>query len=237
VKIYLANAAFKPAGYDFALTLEAAARAGFAGVQLYVNEANQRSRSMLARVGRRARDAGLDMLVHLPDTVTEATARAARLLLQFQRTPRALIHYRPGQPLPTIEGIRIGLENAVQGLDAAYYEQWTHACRRRGTFAVFDVPRLFGRRGVDLKTAQAFAHQALSRLRSTDVVHLIDQKHPGSRRADWCVLGRGLLRPLLPLLAAHAGPIVLEFENLSQAVASKAVLETSAALHSRRGSE
>jgi hypothetical protein len=237
VKIYLANAAFKAADYDFALTIEAAAREGFAGVQLYVNEANERRRSMLAGIARSARDADLGVLVHLPDTVTQATARAARLLLQYQRSPRALIHYRPGQPIPAIEGVRIGLENAIQGLDAAYYEQWARACRRRGTFAVFDVPRLFGRRNVDLRAARPFARDGLCRLRATDVVHLIDQKRPGSRRADWCVVGRGLLRPLLPLIAAHPGPVVLEFEKPGQAVASKAALEACAASQSRRRSE
>ena len=227
-QIYLANAAFKAAGYDLGATVKAAAREGFAGVQLYVNEIDQDdlpAMRRLADVARAAHDASLGVIVHLPRVVTEAIAEATRVLLRFESSPRAIAHYEPGRPVPEIEGVQVGLENAIQGLDPQYYEQLIAEWNARATFLAFDPPRLFGRRRVDLASAYSFAEQMLDELRPDDVLHLIDQRRPGGRRADWCVLGRGLLAPLLPRLAAHPGLIVLEFETLGQSVASKAVLE------------
>ena len=224
MQIYLANAALQSRRYDLAATVEIAAREAFAGVQLYVNEKQARDLAAIDDVARAARDARLGVIVHLPPETTESIAAATRCLLRHEARPRALVHYDPVRPLPEIEGVQVGLENAVQGLDDEYYARWLAARRARATFVAFDLPRLFGRENVDLRAAREFASRMLRQSRPDDLLHLIDQKRPGDRRADWCVLGEGLAAPFLPRLARHGGPIVLEFETLEHALASRDVL-------------
>lgn len=231
MQIYLANAALKAQGFDLAATVELAARERCAGVQLYVNEHHREPPGRLEVVARAAREAGLGVMVHLPPEVTGGVIRAARRLLRFEQSPRALIHYDPARPIPRIDGVQIGLENAVQGLDERYYERLRAARRERDTFLAFDLPRLFGRDDVDLEAAYGFAEQTLDGLRPDDVLHLIDQRRRGSRRADWCTVGEGLVAPLLPRIVSHPGAIVLEFETVGHALASKNALEAARALH------
>lgn len=226
--IYLANAAFKDAGYDLEATGEAAAREGFAGVQLFVGEDKQNDLALLDRVARKARDGGFGVIMHLPTEFSETTAQAARRLLQFEPTPRAIIHFDPSREPPTIQGIQVGLENAIGGLDVRYYCRLLAERSARATFLAFDVPRLFACPDDDRTAVYSFASRMLEGLHPDDVLHLIDQRDFGSERANWCVLGDGVLASLLPDLAAHLGPIVLEFETLDKALESKKRLERQA---------
>jgi hypothetical protein len=228
VLIYLANAALKEADYDLDASVAIAARERFAGVQLYLGKDNQNDLGLLDRVATKAQKAGLGVIVHLPPKVTRPIARAARRLLQFEPQPRAIAHYDPRRQVPEITGVQIGLENAVVGLDRRYYRRLLAERRSRATFLAFDVPRLFARARADRASVYSFAKQMLDALHSDDVLHLIDQRRPGNERANWCVLGDGLLGPLLPDLAAHSGPIVLEFETLHDALESKKTLERQA---------
>ena len=224
MKLYLANSTFRSRGFDFLLTIEAAAREGFRGVQLYLDEEKARDADLIGKTARAARERELEIVVHLPDAAPPECITAAHLLLRHQRHRRAIVHYPCRGETPFLKGIGTGLENSIAGLDERYYARLFRAVERSRAFLAFDLPRLFARRADDRERLYVFARHVLSGMSGNDFLHLIDQRTEGCGREGWVPLGEGLLAPLMGVFLDFAGGIVFEYERLEMATASRDVL-------------
>lgn len=221
MRLYLANSVFRSKGYDFLLTIEAAAREGFAGVHLYLDPGKRDDPALIDRVAGAARDRGLEIIAHLPDGCTPSWAPAVGALLKFQPEKKAVIHYGEELQAPELAGITVGLENSVAGLQPGYYEKLFREVERAGSFFAFDVPRLFAGEIGEPSAPYPFIRDTLATMGERDYLHLIDQQRSGGGREHWVALGEGLLAPLMGEFQEFPGGIVLEYEELGPALESR----------------
>jgi hypothetical protein len=243
LKIYLASAALRSECFDLTRTVEVALGNGFFGVQLYLTEGFL-NESYIEATAAYAEENDMDVIVHLVDRFPRESGakdryvRAVQRLLAGVRQKRALIHYSEGMEVPTIPGVVVGLENAISGYDKGYYSRLSDAVREHRTFFVFDIPRLFGAVPRSLSEIDDFIRKTMSLMEpSKDVLHLIDVPVPGAQREEWCILGSGLLAGYMDEIVRFKGPIVLEFEDIDMALASKRILESRWASLNRGGSD
>lgn len=226
-EIYLASSALANEEFDGLRTIEEAARAGFAGVQLFLDPRYRRD-GYLAQVVRELAYSHLGLVVHLPNTiVSEDIAPVEKLAKQFPAS-RSLIHYLPTTILPRIGKAMIGWENSVIGWDVQHIQDTKEKVRKDKTFFVFDLGRPLVLEGkIDPDTAIEMVRAEIAGLRpGADVIHAADKTEWDSRfRGHWCAMGRGICQALLGDLRAFQGVVVLEHENLQMAVESLDVLK------------
>src|SRR3990172_5173688 len=111
---YLATSALIKEDFDGLRTIQEAKKAGFDGVQLFLDP-KYRDENYRKAIVAELNDANLGVVIHLPNEVSLEDKKAAELLVKELPQSRVLIHFRPTINLPDIEGSLIGWENSTIG--------------------------------------------------------------------------------------------------------------------------
>lgn len=223
--IFLASSAFRDQAYDLRQTVRAAAFYRFAGVQLFLGRSLLSGGLYLKQVRDLAVTARLRVVVHLPDDFDDSFLPAASLLLSHQKEKKLVVHYFPGMAIPAWPGMAWGLENAFSGGDEMYFEELDRVAGERKGFLAIDLPRLFALPVARREELVAFARGVLGKLDAGDLLHLVDFPGSDPARRNWCVLGEGNMGLFAREIGRFPGAVVLEYEDLSSALKSRAALE------------
>jgi hypothetical protein len=226
--IYLGSSALKSEGFDHKKTVQAALKYGFFGVQLGLDERyNPRALDEKSLRDARLLAAGrLDIIAHLPDVsyISKRHIDAAKLLMQLQPRKVAIVHYDSSRgtefykridPTGVIE---ICLENAVNGMDLDHLKRWELCVKGGELLSVFDIGRI-----KDSKSPEG-ALQVIRKVINEKWVYalqIIDKDAWSEGSSPRCAFGRGVYTPILPLVRNFEGPIIIEHEDLGQAIESK----------------
>lgn len=229
-EIYLGSSALIDRGFDGNDTIREASRAGFSGVQLYIDPKYQETK-YLASIIDKIGETGLGLVLHLPNTVGATERRIAQQITLKHPSAKTLIHYQPTTVSPKIKGVKVGWENSITGpltskVESHIRETRTQAGRDR-SFFVYDMGRQFYvENKSDIPRTASFIRDQLKNLNpKRDVLHLADKTDWFlSFRNSMCVLGSGVMKEFLGDLNQFSGVAVFEYENLDIALKSLSVL-------------
>lgn len=225
-KVYLASSALIKEGYDGLRTIVEAHKAGFDGVQLFLDPKYRQDR-YLARITNALAFSNLGLVVHLPNEVCPADIQATEKLVKSRPDAKVLIHYLPITQLPNLNGARVGWENSQTGWDPIDIRKTKDAANRDGTFFAYDLGRQLVLDGkVTPDTAVRAVKRNIQHLKPhKDIIHAADKDNWNSRFRDhWLPLGQGICAGLLADIRNYQGIVVLEHEDLQMAVASLSAL-------------
>ena len=221
-EIYLASSALSP-GFDGLETIKAAKDYGFDGVQLYFDK-RYREISYINEALKYLSVARLGLVVHLPNVIKPEDLIAARYMAGKRRGIKMLIHHLPAQTLPDIKGAFMGWENSVTGKhDPDHISSTMTRSRNEGAFFAYD----YGRSVYPVNKAGQinifnYVLKTICSLRSDkDIIHIEDRTSwQKPYRESACALGDGIWKELVDFLAGWPGAVVMEHEDLQQAIDS-----------------
>lgn len=211
-QVYLASSALIKEGYDGLKTIVEAKRAGFDGVQLFLDHSYRQDKYLIRTINALA-FGQLGLVLHLPNEVSQADIQAAEKLVKHYPGTRALIHYLPTTQLPKVEGTRVGWENSTIGFDPIHVREVKNAVNRNGTFFAYDLSRQLVLDGtVTLDTAVMAVKRNIQYLKPRkDIIHVMP-------------MAQGICAAILADIRNYPGIVVLEHEDLQMAVASLSAL-------------
>ena len=112
--VYLASSALIEEDFDGVKTVEEAQKAGFDGVQLFLDP-RYRDLEYRNEAISKLKESGIGLVLHLPNVVDDEDIQAAEDIVRSFPNAKVLIHYEPATKLPEIEGTRVGWENSRNG--------------------------------------------------------------------------------------------------------------------------
>lgn len=228
-EIYLASAALAKEHFDAQRTVEEASKNRFKGVQIYVNS-RLHDPDYLGDLIQQLYVSRLRTLLHLPNQPLALDLQAAEEIATSTLGTRILIHHSPTNLVPVGRFSSTGIENSVTGRHDEKHIQDVYALTRSARlFFVYDPGRSFfaaENNQVLQKRITDFTCKMIGRLNpKKDILHVADKTGWETNFRDaWCVVGQGVMAPILPTLKAFSGVIVLEHEDLGKAIASRIVL-------------
>lgn len=234
---YLASSALAEAQgddkFDGVRTIEEAVKAGFDGVQLFLDP-RYRDPDYRTRIFDTLSDKKLGVVVHLPNVVTDEDKELAEALAQELPDARFLIHYEPTVKKPDLKGILAGWENSRVGkLDEemlGHVEATKTQARKDNTFFVFDFGRMMylEEDGIGHQEVLQYIRDEIGQLDpEKDVIHMTDKTSWVLKFRDCaCIVGDGICADLLPDILSYEGIVVFEHENLEQAIKSLNVVRS-----------
>jgi hypothetical protein len=240
-------------GFDPLEALDYAHRHRFPLVQPYLDARVVGDPALRREVVGRAAGYGVELLWHAPGLLRADPACSPDLLAAIADTPDrpggrpVVYHFDETQPVAETlrlvgglhrAGVRPCVENYHQlgdpGAGRQHYQNYLDLFRRAceeglTPMAVIDIPRVFDARvGLTPEEASALTvtvFRGLAGIGVPVVLHLIDSRTYGmADRSAWCPVGQGVIpyRTLLPGVRPEA--VVLEFEDMSNPLASRPFL-------------
>jgi len=221
-EVYLASSALSP-GFDGLETIKAAKDFGFDGAQLYLDIRYQETAYIIEAL-KNLSVARLGLIVHLPNVMTLEDLTAAISITGKHPGTKMLIHHLPAKTLPDIKGAVMGWENSVTGKhDPSHIEDTIKQSRLDGAFFAYDYGRsVYPVNKVGQKKLIDFVLKTIGSLRpDKDIIHIEDRTSWNRPYRDCaCALGVGIWKELVDVLSQWPGVVVMEQEDLQQAVDS-----------------
>ncbi len=229
-EVYLASSALISEDFDGNRTIEEAQKAGFKGVQLFLDP-KYRDRNYLESVLISLETSELGLVLHLPNIVEEDAQVAERIVKEYPET-KVLVHYLPATELPVIEGTTVGWENSKIGPLSEdmveHLQKVKDKVFKDNTFYVYDMGRqLYASDESEVQRTIEFIRAEIRALDpKKDVIHLADKTSWILKfRDSMCALGDGIMKEFIDDINNFQGPIVFEHENLEMALKSLEVIK------------
>jgi len=219
--VYLASSALRKEGYDLHATVKTAIRFRFQGVQLYLGN-NIDSPEYISNLRNMILESGITAVVHLPDYPGPEVIRIGLNMVSPDYPPCMFTHYYSDlRNLP----MGIGFENAMNRYDRAYLDSWLaeSGSKENKRFRVFDPSRLFTGKQDGIKKVEAlnFSIRTIESMGAGDLLHLVDMDGNGR----WVAPGKGVLAPLIEVMAGSNIPIIPEYESVEECIEAREIIE------------